>query len=197
MDWGEENDVLEVHAVGAYKISIAKNIADLKRIDKTVFEVSKNIDEILSHHYANNFGFIICGFDASSGVAPHPIGYVHDRMSDGKLFVPTRHEHGEHHRNDTKFDHAIYSVNTNNSCGESTDEIPGIAEQKPLFVLAKEPLLKHIDGVTCLRRMKINGLHANDDLKFTTIPSAETSKKEYSQHMQKMQELEKMRGVKQ
>lgn len=36
-------------------------------------------------------------------MAPHPIGYIHERLPDGRLFVPTRHAHGS---GDTGEDHA-------------------------------------------------------------------------------------------
>ncbi len=46
----------------------------------------------------------------------HPIAFVSSRLPDGRLFVPTRHEHGSESTNrnlagNAKFDHVIYAVN--------------------------------------------------------------------------------------
>jgi len=103
---------LEVHQVGAYVVSIAKNVDDLRRIDPTVFKVSDTIDQLFRKHYATGFGFIICSFDPSQGVKGHPIGYVHDLLPDGSLFVPCRHEHGHGEQATETFSHEIYSLNT-------------------------------------------------------------------------------------
>jgi len=40
------------------------------------------------------------------------LGYVHDVMENGNLFVPTRHQHTKEVLEKEKFDHEIFSVNT-------------------------------------------------------------------------------------
>jgi len=98
--------------LAATSFSIAKTVDDLKRIDPTVFQVSDTIDQLFRKHYAMGFGFVICCFDEDKGVAGHPIGYVHDLLPDGSLFVPCRHEHGHGTKETEHFSHEIYSLNT-------------------------------------------------------------------------------------
>jgi len=116
-------DHLEVHAVGAYLISIAKSVEDLRRIDPSVFKVSDTIDVLFRQHYAEGFGFVICRFDATKGVQGHPIGYVHDPMPNGTLFVPCRHEHGHGTTETENFSHEIYSLNTGKEAGSTRADL--------------------------------------------------------------------------
>jgi hypothetical protein len=115
---------LEVISVGAYSVSLALNFADLGRIDETVFKVAPNIEEILRKHYEKGFGFVICCFDPTKKIEPHPIGYISDLEESGSVFIPTRHEHGDEEGNDhlAHFDHKIFSVNSP-SLGESIGDV--------------------------------------------------------------------------
>jgi len=54
---------LVVHEVGAYFVSVAKNVGDLKLIDPSVFKVSSTIKALFGKHYAKGFGFIVCCFN--------------------------------------------------------------------------------------------------------------------------------------
>jgi len=107
---------LEIVDVGGYKVSIAKNLDDVLKIDKTVFILPDNIAKLLSKHYSQGFAFIICVF-ANKQIKAHPIAYEHSKLKSSELFVPTRHAHGgEHEPEQAKadFHHVIYSVNTAN-----------------------------------------------------------------------------------
>jgi len=120
---------LVVHEVGAYFVSIAKNYSDLDRIDPTVFKVSPTITQLFGQHYKSGFGFIVCCFNPEKKIDPHPIGYVHDLLPDGRMFVPCRHEHGHGTKPMEKFDHEIYSLN-------SLGEVAGHTREE---LLAKNP----------------------------------------------------------
>jgi len=119
-----ESSHLEVHVVGGYLVSIAKTVDDLKRVDPKVFQVSDTIDQLFRKVYATGFGFVICCFDPAAGVKGHPIGYVHDLLPDGSLFVPCRHEHGHGTKETEKFSHEIYSLNaTGKEAGSTRAEL--------------------------------------------------------------------------
>jgi len=175
---------LQVHAVGAYFISVAKELADLRRVDPAVFKVSDNIENVFSKHYSVGFGFIICCFDPSKKLSPHPVGYLHDLLPDGRMFVPTRHEHGgSEEKTMEHFDHAIYSANT--APGESGQtkadmlgDRPAIEPPKPTKTLVLKAvqseagvikckaLETHLPEITSLRQRLIRGMYKNDDLVF-------------------------------
>jgi len=139
-------EYLPTKVVGSYTCSVAKSLADLRRIDPRVFHVSPNLDEVLGKHYSVNFGFIICKINKSG--KQHPIAYVHHLMkppSDQKdpvLFVPTRHEHGgdggngrgekKEDPNLPHWDHDIFSVNTIDArkAGLTPDETKKEIEEK-------------------------------------------------------------------
>jgi hypothetical protein len=115
---------LEVHQVGAYQMSVAPTLADLNRIDASVFTVPANITELMATHYGKGFAFVICVFDPTKEIKPHPIGYVHDWLAPSKMFVPCRHEHGHGTPEKERFDHRIYSLNTGSEggAGESPED---------------------------------------------------------------------------
>ena len=48
---------LAVEKCGSYNVSIAKSIADLRRIDSAVFGLAANVDQLLAKHYSEGFGF--------------------------------------------------------------------------------------------------------------------------------------------
>jgi len=165
---------LEVHEVGAYFVSIAENLADLDRIDPTVFKVSSTIQELFGKHYREGFGFIICCFNPDKKIdGQHPIAYVHDVMADGRLFVPCRHEHGHGTKAEEHFDHYIYSVNTGEDAGMTRAEMMSQLGEwacnekvSELDALRSDVLQPFLPAVTDLRRRQILGMFKNDDLIF-------------------------------
>lgn len=116
---------LEVESVGNYLISVAHSLDDLDRIDPSVFQVSPQLKELFSEHYAEGFGFVICTFNPKKPMKAHPIGYIHDFEPNGKMFVPTRHLHDLKPHETEKFDHLLFSLNTMNDdeSGPSAEEI--------------------------------------------------------------------------
>lgn len=89
-----DRSTLVVYDVGSYKVSLAHSLNDLKRVDVSVFELSKGLEEMLKTHYSNPvFGFIICKL-AEGKEKYHPFAYSHNIASE-KVFIPTRHYHDE------------------------------------------------------------------------------------------------------
>jgi len=90
--------MLEVYDIGSYKVSLAKSIDELKRVNANVFVLSKGLDEILKKHYSNPiFGFIICKL-SEGNEKYHPFAYSHE-ITQEKVFIPTRHYHDENINN--------------------------------------------------------------------------------------------------
>jgi hypothetical protein len=175
---------LEVLSVGNYFISLAESLDDLDRIDSDVFTVSPNIKELFSQHYAKGFGFVVCSFDPEKSMQAHAIGYVHDVLDNGRLFVPTRHQHTVDVKPTEHFDHEIYSINTtaDGGAGPSVEEVEkqNAALQKHEFkpykatadaigkALKSEVLTSLYPAVILSFRQRIiQGNHANDDFVFT------------------------------
>lgn len=192
----EEHDRrLPVHQVGAYNISIAKSIPDLRRIDATTFIVPTNIEELMAKYYSSGFAFVICAFDATRSLKAHPVGYVHDPISQRHLFVPCRHEHGHGSEDLEQFDHHVYSLCTlaDGGAGLTPAEAEQeVAEQKRRHggnvigatlsaqkVINKSAVLSELlqgpataavaPAVNAIRRAIIYGGHPNQDLTFRLI----------------------------
>ncbi len=119
-------NALEVFNVGSYKVSLAKSLKDLQRVDKNVFNLSFNCGEMLSKEYSNPiFGFIICKL-AKGKEDYHPFGYSHE-MVDNTVFIPTKHYH-EHSNSgnffngfNSDFDSNFASFNNNESSNLADD----------------------------------------------------------------------------
>ncbi len=122
------NKSLEVFNVGSYKVSLAKSLQDLQRVDKNVFNLSFNCGEMLSKEYSNPiFGFIICKL-AKGKEDYHPFGYSHE-MIDNTVFIPTKHYHEHNAPGDffngfnSDFDNfADFNNNNNNNSSNLTDD---------------------------------------------------------------------------
>ena len=106
----EAISLLEVHSVGAYSVSIAPTLLDLRRIDPKVFKVSKGIDNVLGTDYSTGFSFVICCISGKS-VKSHPIAFTHAMPSENQLFVPTKHAHNGEAEMISDWDHELYTVN--------------------------------------------------------------------------------------
>lgn len=62
------------------------------------------MDQLLSAHYGNGFGFIVAVFRDNE--EKHPLGYVH--TFNKIFFVPTRHYHnGEEEETEAHWDHEV------------------------------------------------------------------------------------------
>lgn len=186
----DDEGPLPVETVGGYKISVARSIRDLRRVDKSVFILNPDVGELLKTHYPDGFGFLICAFDPKLGVAGHPIGYVHDLPLSGEYFIPTRHEHGteelsgRHGRDDDSegdedpephvpsgtahFDHAIFTINaaTNHGAGVLCPKDNKVI-MKVLGVKQIKRLLPH---TVQLRRLVLRGDFENEDRYIASNP---------------------------
>lgn len=185
----EAEEELEVHNVGAYVVSIVPSIRDIIRLNKDVFTISISVEELLHRKYDTNFAFIICAFDITKGIDPHPIGYVHDALSPTELFVPCKHEHGDGDTKTEHFDHTLFSIGTiPHEFGGRTPEEErtyleeqaknkgsGYYVQNPSSVISD--LLPTITPLTTIlkletpiiRRLELRGKYPNDDLVFRLI----------------------------
>jgi len=135
---------LVVREVGNYFVSIAPCLEDIALIDPSKFQVPRDIQQVLATNYGDGtWSFVVCRFK-SAQVRPHPIGYIHERLQDGKMFVPTRHAHGsesdrksffssiasrfsaggEHHDD---WDHELYSWGCEDSM-QLTDSVGSVTE---------------------------------------------------------------------
>jgi hypothetical protein len=77
--------------IGSYAVSVAKDINELQKINPEKFSVTKDVINLAKQYYPKNFAFIVCLLKTNAQY--HPLGYVHEIRKDGKLFVPTRHNH--------------------------------------------------------------------------------------------------------
>jgi hypothetical protein len=179
----EEEGTLEVLEVGAYSVSVAKTLKDLKRVDRSVFSLSPDVDQLLGRRYGTGFAFVICAFDASRKLEPHPVAYVHSRPATDRLFVPCVHEHGHAHAGEggkERFDHLIYSLSTSvQTMGGSTPEetLAALKRQKDVKVVPAHltltgalltsrvlfPLLAG-SAAQSVRRLELRGMYPNEDL---------------------------------
>lgn len=107
-------DTLEVFNHGSYLVSIAPQIEDLFRLDKSVFHFTPELFQFFAKHYSREFGYLCCVLKPGTKEY-EPLCYSHPMHSSGKLFVPTLHyhNHGGHIETDNAdWDHLIYSVGT-------------------------------------------------------------------------------------
>lgn len=197
----DEEEELEVVDLGAYKVSIAPTARDIRRANKDIFKISKGTRKVLKKEYDEGFSFVICMFDMSKEIDPHPIAYIHDLLPSGNLFVPCKHVHDGKEHSKEKFDHIIYSLNARGTDGhtESVKELThryeeedkkgkGIFESPKInFVnyLTKTQIGKYLplNNGSDLYRLEIVGNYDNTDLVYTldkkkNIPAAARSKKE-------------------
>lgn len=110
--------MLKVYDIGSYKVSLAHSLDDLKRVDNSVFELSKGLDQMLKKYYSNPiFGFIICKL-AEGNEKYHPFAYSHN-ITDGKVFIPTRHYHDNTNLIYNNYDMFSNKSYTNNNINNS------------------------------------------------------------------------------
>jgi hypothetical protein len=86
-------DFLKVHEVGNYQVSIAESLDDLDRVNPEVFTLSPDAKSTLGT-YDDGFCFVVAQLKESGKF--HALAYTHPVAGDGKLFIPTKHEHGSH-----------------------------------------------------------------------------------------------------
>ena len=57
---------LQVHDVGNYKVSVAPDLKDLRRVDTSVFTLAPGIDKLLADTYGKNVSFVVCRIKSKS-----------------------------------------------------------------------------------------------------------------------------------
>ncbi len=92
LSYGLNSAQLKVFNVGSYKVSLAMNLADLNRVDNSVFYLSPDCFQLLNSTYDSTYGFIICKLNMGSEQY-HPFAYSHKMIKPGQLFIPTKHYH--------------------------------------------------------------------------------------------------------
>jgi len=161
-------DTLEVKTVGSYKVSVAKNIEDIERVNSDVFKLPENIEHLLRKLYEKDFGFVICKLDLNTaGTKAHPIGYTHPLLESNRIFVPTMHEHNNGEEL-PYWDHEIFSLGTNDGvqvpffgkkCHLDFDRIPKNVKMPQIYSHGAN-----------YRVMKMKGKLENRDLYFSMAP---------------------------
>lgn len=90
------DDMIEVMKVGSYDVSIVKNFENFSRLQFEKFNLDPDVTKLLKQYYGKNYGFMVCVLRPQARY--HPFAYVHEVRSNGELFVPTRHYHGDSSR---------------------------------------------------------------------------------------------------
>jgi hypothetical protein len=118
-----DNDTLEVLDIGSYLISKVDSINDFKKLDKTYFELSTNIQNIVELNYDGQFGYLVCKLKQGN-LNYEPLAYSHDvyiKNNKPYLFLPSYHYHPDPHFNTNikseiyadDWSHDVYIVNFN------------------------------------------------------------------------------------
>lgn len=149
---------LQVVSVGGYKLSVARTLQHIRSIDKSVFAISDTLNQVLAKDYSHGFGFLICSFDGhvKNNV---PLAYTTFAASNNHLFVPTRHEHGDH--KGAHFDHVIFIAN-----GATETQILGATSRRKTNVFDMPALPKMIDQIPRIyhvQRNTLRGMYKNQD----------------------------------
>nr|QYA18352.1 UBR-type zinc finger domain protein [Clandestinovirus] len=188
------SDSLEVLDCGSYRYSIAPTFADIQRARKDVFYMDENVNKVLAEHYSNNYGFLICILKKSGSYSP--IAYT-SPMEHGKMFIPTRHEHGEHanpngrnfaswvkpEHNDDRYeyaddwDHEIYVLGTIDPTAPLAKSIPAHADISSYLKSDHEltKLIGHI-GKDYFYKWRIVGREKNCDLSAISLFAVDASR---------------------
>lgn len=183
------SESLKVFNVGSYQVSLAHSLADLKRVDKSVFKLSNGCDDLLSQQYNNPiFGFIICKLSKGSEEY-HPFGYSHNLLNNNNVFIPTKHYH-EHNSNKRGFseidnspmfqnfmqttnsspiitddwDHEIYLYNVTSEPNPDFNNMTKKSSWNGHNFIRKEKIDFDLGDLLHFEKHKINGRQKNIDL---------------------------------
>jgi hypothetical protein len=157
------HETLEIFDHGSYLVSIAPQIEDLFRLDKSLFEFTPELFDFFAKHYNREFSYICCILKPGTKEY-EPLCYSHPLHSSGKLFVPTLHyhNHGGSIETDTAdWDHLIYSVTTSEKANLGfTSKYSNEVEWSHF---PKEFQKEKVNSIRC---SKIEGYHPNKDIAF-------------------------------
>jgi len=152
---------LPVVNVGSYYATLVPDCFQLQRLNSDTFGViSPTVNSILNRYYPT-LGFVVCKLRPSSAfVKYHPFAYSHTIQDSGKLFIPTRHHHHGHQEEMmSKWDHSIYSFNTQRNCGNRE-----LSEKVIHLHLDKIPF--DMGNIIEFNKLSISGFRTNEDVQF-------------------------------
>lgn len=156
-------ETLEVFSHGSYLVSIAPQIEDLFRLEKTLFALTPELYQFFARHYNREFGYLCCVLKAGTKEY-EPLCYSHPLHSSGRLFVPTLHyhNHGGHvHTDSADWDHLIYSVGTEEKANRGySSNYYNTVDWSPF-----PPEYQKIN-VSSIRCAEISGHYPNKDISF-------------------------------
>jgi hypothetical protein len=153
---------LDVQQVGSYKACVANDVKELELVDRTVFQIDDDVLEFVKSNYGQgNFGVVVCQLDKDKSY--HPFGYIHSRLTDTELFIPTMHYHKHVGFNNVSsdWDHAIYGFDCafpNIRCPRDIENAEGLSEYVDFTKLPIKPPEK------CAWRATVNDYNKNHDL---------------------------------
>ncbi|KAJ3177225.1 hypothetical protein HDU85_005936 [Gaertneriomyces sp. JEL0708] len=167
---------LVVRRCGAYRYSVVPTLEDFHRLEDHVFKIQDSIFALLQQHYCTDFSFLVCIIDNSG--AKQPVAYVHP-LADGKLFIPTRHEHGEaaqpplkrRKKEKADWDHTIYILGTTPPANNGVLRRAEILSARRGFGVLPGGWGKLRDYVPTdvdrrqFHKIVMNGDHPNDDIR--------------------------------
>lgn len=114
-DCDDSEPLLAVKECGSYLYSIVPSLTDFVRLDTNKLgggRPKENVIKLLKDEYGtqkHEFSFIVCCLKSSDSEY-HPIAYTHPMLPNSKLFVPTKHYHGDNHDRNPDWDHEIYVI---------------------------------------------------------------------------------------
>lgn len=94
MELANSQGMISVMDIGSYKASIVPKYHDFARLQFGEFNLDSSVSKLLERYYSRDYGFVVCILKPQATY--HPFAYVHELRSNGELFVPTRHYHGDH-----------------------------------------------------------------------------------------------------
>ncbi len=179
---------LEIQRVGAYGISIAKNLNDLKNLDWSHFNLNPEVTQLLHSTYSKNFGFIVAKIILEKEMTPHPIAYIHEIPEHNRgnlsssLFVPTMHEGHSNGiiQHKAFWDHSIFLMGDyfeNENYWNVSVSVSAVFVRNVNFRKLNN-IMKGISSnnyclirpsATALKRKVIKGVYENCDLYFKTM----------------------------
>lgn len=146
------SDSLPVLEVGSYQVSLARSLADLDRVDASVFRLTGGCRATLAQYYVGPiWGFIICQL-RQGDCTYHPLAYSHNILA-GRYFIPTRHYH-EHPAPLLRTYARDLGATSHTSHGEDWDHTIYVYNGMPSGI----PPTKSWTGQCHLDRAKLRGL---------------------------------------
>lgn len=176
---------LKIQRVGAYDVSVAKNLKDLENLNWDHFDLNPQVTQLLHSTYAKNFGFVVARVMLLNELKPHPIGYIHEIPEANRsnlyssLFVPTMHEghFSNPSHNKVNWDHSIFLMgdhpeNENWKASINASSVRNVNFRKINSIIQGSSSNNYSlinPSVTALKRQVITGVHKNCDLHFKTM----------------------------